>query len=92
MIFLRLHFASLPHKNLQDAKYDLSTFVPAKFFLLVFFSASRVSMTRQRKKARKTLDELERRLHFEWKSVTLDTLKELARNGRKKNKGGHSGY
>ena len=41
-------------------------------------------MTRQRKKARKTLDELERRLHFEWKSVTLDTLKELARNGRKK--------
>ena len=49
-------------------------------------------MTRQRKKVPKTLDELERRLHFEWKSVTLDTLKELARNGRKKNKGGHSGY
>ena len=48
-------------------------------------------MTRQRKKVPKTLDELERRLHFEWKSVTLDTLKELAnhmprrlRNGRKK--------
>ena len=58
-------------------------------------------MTSQRKKIKppKLLDELERRLHFEWKSVTLDTLKELAnhmprrlRNGRKKNKGGHSGY
>ena len=48
-------------------------------------------MTRQRKKAPKTLDELERRLHFEWKSVTLDTIKELAhhmprrlKNGQKK--------
>ena len=48
-------------------------------------------MTRQRKKAPKTLDELERRLHFEWKSVTLDTLKELThhmprrlKNGQKK--------
>ena len=48
-------------------------------------------MTRQRKKAPKTLDELERRLHFEWKSVTLDKLKELAhhmprrlKNGQKK--------
>ena len=57
-------------------------------------------MTRQRKKVPKTLDELERRLHFEWKSVTLDTLKELAHHmprrfkndKKKKNKGGHSGY
>ena len=70
----------------------LARLFPPNFSCWFFFSASRVLMTRQRKKARKTLDELERRLHFEWKSVTLDTLKELARNGRKKNKGGHSGY
>ena len=42
-------------------------------------------------KAPKSLDELKRRLHFEWKSVTLDTLNELAnymprrlKNGQKK--------
>lgn len=55
-------------------------------------------MTRQRKKVPKTLDELERRLHLEWKSVTLDTPKELAHHMPSrlkmvtKNKGGHSGY
>ena len=56
-------------------------------------------MTRQRKKAPKTLAELKRQLHFEWKNVTLDTPKELAhhmprrlKNDQQKKKGGHSGY
>ena len=59
--------------------YNLHVFVPGKVFLLGFFNIWSINdETTKNDKAPKTLDELKRRLHFEWKSVTLDTLNELA--------------
>ena len=80
----------------RQLRHSVTRICPASFIAKDGWSV--IDETTYKDPAPKRMKELERRLPFAWKNVTLDTLEQLAHStpGRLenaiKNKGGHSGY